>query len=485
MKVIETNSARVKLRSGVDQVANLVKQTLGPRGQNVIIGRKYQGPLVTNDGYTIVNAVELEDEIEDLGAQYIKEVSRKTNSNAGDGTTTSIVLAQSLIDKVYTRLEGDLLGGKEQDIRRDINKSLDKVTKLLDKQAKPLTKKEDMIAVATVAAESEELGKTIAGVIEKVGPNGVVTVDDAEEPTISFSVTEGLRIDKGFAAPAMITDPAKRRAVYKRVPVLVLNAPVRDVREITPIMQVTSTEGNPGLVVVADGFEGNTLSQLVLHRLQGGFPVLCIETPGFGKKGDEEIEDLAAVVGATVVKNLTQARKEHLGFAQQIVSTEDTTTFSGGVGNVEERVNLLIEQKIEHADPEWISRRIASLKEGVGVVHVGANSAGEREYLKLKVEDAINATRAAIEEGIIPGGGVPLLEIDKKLSKDDILKDVLRAPYDQIQMNAGEKLDIPDNILDPVKVTKEALRNACSVAGTLITTNGAIAEKREEDENKK
>ena len=488
MKVIKTNTdAKRALKIGVDTVANLVKTTLGPSGQNVIIERFRQAPLITNDGYTIVNAIEIEDEVENLGAEYIKEASRLTNKNAGDGTTTSIVLTQALIDRVFEDLEGNLLGNNGMAKRAEINKVKDEIIKELDAMAKPITKKSEIENVASVSAESKELGKLIADIVEKVGPNGSVSVDDSPINETIAEVTEGIEIQRGIVHPGQMTDFGKRRAIYKQAPIVIFDGTINDVQQMVAVIQKAAASGFKALVMVATDWNYDVIEGVVMSKMQGGFPVLCLETPGFGHKGKDETEDLAVAVGAKILNNLTLLSVSDFGKAEQVIASEDSTLFVGGGGKNDvknKRVELLKEQLNTHSDTEWIERRIAQLTEGMGVVKVGASSIGEREYLKLKIEDAINATRAAIQEGVVPGGGKALKSLAPKF-KGTIFENVLTAPYDQIQFNAGGSLDIPPSIVDPVKVVKEAIRNSSSVAGTLITTNGAIAVKKEDDKKDK
>ena len=475
MKVIKKGEeGRTAVLKGMNEVADLVKGTYGPNGTNVALERRGQAPLITNDGFTIVNDVELEDEIENIGAQYVKYASRETNKTAGDGTTGAIILTQAISNN--TELGG--LGGNEMEARRKIMASCDEVIEKLDEMAKPIKKIEDIENVASISAESHKLGAIVAEAIEKVGKHGSIQVEETDGKTEAF-VTQGFEIQKGYVAPTMITDPARMRADYKNVPIMVCNTAIKSMEQLGPFLQRISAQGINKMVIVADAFEGNTLQALIIARLQGQFSALCLETPGFGNRGEEEIIDLATAVGATVIEKIEEATPEMLGKSERVISDADTTIFRGTV-DTKERIALLENQIESSPDKEWVEGRIAQLAGGVGVVRVGGATKGEREYKVLKIEDAINATQAAIEEGVVPGGGLALKEIAESMTDGNILKEALMAPYNQIQANGT--LKIPKSIVDPVKVVKEGLKNACSVAGTLITTKGAVADKIKEDD---
>lgn len=484
MKVIKTDDARVSIKKAVNFVGDLVDSTLGPYGTQVLIDRQYQDPLNANDGGTVMDAIEVEDEIENTVVKYMRGATREMTKVVGEGRSTCVHLTRALYNRLSDLLEEDPLSNRSMELRLKVQQSLTKVLKQLDKAKKPVEKDEQIKYIASSACESKELGGIIAEAVLKVGPTGVVSTQEAEGSESSFEVTQGLEIQKGMAFPSMMTDFNRRRADYRKVPVMVTEAPVKNFNQILPLIQTLSARGTKGLVLVADDFQGDTVQKLVEIRMKLGFGVLCVVTPGFGDKGKEEIEDLAVIVGANVRDKIEGTIPDDLGYADRVLATLDTTTFSGGNGTkdeVKERVNLLSDQLEGHDNREWVEGRIAQLSEGVGVVLVGAPTKAERDYLRLKAEDAINATKAAIEDGVVPGGGKALADIDETLSDDDVLKGVLRSPFEHIQTSAGKSFKVPSHVIDPVKVEKEALRIACSIAPTLITSNAVIAIKVEED----
>lgn len=532
-QIIFEQKAREALKNGADKVVNAVKITLGPRGKNVILEKSYGGPTITNDGVTIAKDIFLKDKFENMGAEILKEVASKTNDIAGDGTTTSVVIAQALIAEGMKKA---IMGVNAMGIKAGMDKATEEVVRELKTMSKPISNKEEIKQVATLAAESETIGKIIANTIDKVGKDGVVTVEESQSLGVESEVVEGMEFDKGYVSPYMITNAERMEAEFKDPAILLTDKKISSVKDILPLLEKLAETGKKDLVVIADDVEGEALATFVVNKLRGAFNVLAIKAPGYGDKKKEMLEDIAVIVGAKVISEevglkLEKTELTMLGKSNKVISTKDNTIIVGGKGKravVDTRVEQLKKQlKISDSkfDAEKIEERIAKLSGGVAVIKVGASTETEMKYLKLKIEDAVNATKAAIEEGIIPGGGSALVKISQKLmgraSKStlknfeeefqigfELLLKSLEAPLKQIAINAGkddgsvivEKVKnaknnagydaakdeivsdmIAEGIIDPVKVARCGIQNAASSAGILLTTEVAIADEPKEE----
>ncbi len=520
--------ARKKIKAGADKLANAVKVTLGPKGRNVVLDKGFGAPTITNDGVTIAKEIELEDKIENLGAEILKEVAEKTNDIAGDGTTTAVVLAQSIISE---GLKNVAAGANPLALRRGIEKGVAKVVEELKKMAKPVTTKEERAQVATISAENKEIGDLIAEVMEEVSKDGVITVEESKTFGLQKEIVKGLQIDRGYVSPYMITDPERMEAIYEDTHVLITDKKISALNEIVPILEKVAQAGKKKLVIIAEDIEGEALATLVVNKLRGIFDTLAIKAPGFGDRKKEMLEDIAAVIGTDVISeerglNLESIKEiGNLGFARKIISTKENTTIVGSslVGNegpkrLEGRIKQIraeLEKADSDFDKEKLQERLAKLVSGVAVIKVGAATEVEQKAKQHKTEDALAATKAAVEEGIVPGGGVALLRASLVLEGLDIegdektganiLKRVLEEPIRQIAQNAGidgavvaqkvketdggfgfnaETLNYEDlmksGIVDPTKVVRSALENAASAAGMFLTTEVVVAEKPEE-----
>jgi len=515
--------ARKKIKAGADKLANAVKVTLGPKGRNVVLDKGFGAPTITNDGVTIAKEIELEDKIENLGAEILKEVAEKTNDIAGDGTTTAVVLAQSIISE---GLKNVAAGANPLALRRGIEKGVGKVVEELKKMAKTVTAKEERAQVATISAESKEIGDLIAEVMEEVGKDGVITVEESKTFGLQKEIVKGLQIDRGYVSPYMITDPERMEAIYNEPYILITDKKISALNEIVPILEKVAQSGKKELVIIAEDIEGEALATLVVNKLRGIFNTLAIKAPGFGDRKKEILDDIAVVTGAEVISEEKGLKLENietsmLGSARRIVSTKENTTIVEGKGekeNIETRVSQ-IKKELEASDSEFdkekLQERLAKLVGGVAVIKVGAATEVEQKAKQHKTEDALAATKAAVEEGIVPGGGVALLRASLVLEGLDIegdektganiLKRVLEEPIRQIAQNAGidgavvaqkvketdegfgfnaETLNYEDlmksGIVDPTKVVRSALENAASAAGMFLTTEVVVAEKPED-----
>jgi|CXWL01.1.fsa_nt_gi chaperonin GroEL len=523
-QILFGEDARRKIHTGITNAARAVKVTLGPRGRNVVIDRSYGGPRITNDGVSIAKEISFKDKFENMGADMVKEVANKTNDGVGDGTTTTVVLLEALIDE---GLEKVLKGANAMGIRAGMERARDAAVKELKSMAKPVEGKADILQVASISAESEDLGNTIAQTVEKVGKNGVITVEESQGTELSFEVVEGLQIDKGYVSPYMVTNPDRMEAQMSDAQILITDKKISSVQEILPLLEKVAQSGKKELVIIADDVEGEALTTFVLNRLRGTFSVLAVKAPGYGDKKKEMLADIAVIVGGQVISDDTghtfeNAELSMLGKARRVVSSKDSTVFVGGKGkksDIEMRVaqlNTLKEQTTSKFDTEKLEERIAKLSGGVGVIRVGAATETEMKYLKDKIDDAVKATKASIEEGIVPGGGTALAKVSHKLAatthKDmtvdekagyDIVVRALEQPLRQIALNCG-KDDVSTivrdvmqakgyagydaladtvvsdmvkaGIIDPVKVTRGAVENAVSAAAILLTTEVAIAD---------
>ena len=529
-QVIFDQDVRNALKKGVDVVANAVKVTLGPKGRNVALGKSWGGPTITNDGVSIAKEITLADKFEDMGASIVKEVATKTNDKAGDGTTTAVVLTQAI---VHEGLKRTALGANAMMVRRGIEKAAKDAVEELKKMAKPV-KGEAVRQVATISAESEELGKTIADIVAKVGKDGVVTVEESQSIGIESDYVEGMEFDKGYVSAYLVTNAERMEAEVKDAPVLITDKKISAIKDILPLLEKIAQAGKRELVIIADDVEGEALATFIVNKLKGGFNVLAVKAPGYGDRKKEMLQDIAITVGGQVISEdlgikLETAELSMLGKAQRVVSTKDSTTIVGGKGkkgDIEARVAQLrkqVENSDSKFDREKLEERIAKLTGGVAVIRVGAATETEMKYLKDKIEDAVNATKAAIAEGIVPGGGSALAKVADKLAKkidskahDEftvgyrILVSALTAPLLQLAQNAGREdgavivrgvIDKGGNfgfdassdsadaaiidmyeagIIDPVKVTRSGVENAASAAAVLLTTEAAVADIPEE-----
>jgi len=522
-----------KLQKGVDAVANAVKVTLGPRGRNVILDKGFGGPMVTNDGVSIAREITLSDKFENMGAEIVKEVANKTNELAGDGTTTATVLTQALFNE---GLKQTTMGLNSMAVRTGMEHAARDVVEALHKMATKISSVDEIKQVATISAESAELGEKIAETIDKVGKDGVVTVEESQSFGIETEFTEGMEFDRGYISPYMVTNPERMEAEYKSAHVLITDKKIVSVQEILPLLEKIAQTGKKELVIIADDVEGEALATFVVNKLKGGFSVLAIKAPGYGDRKKEILADLAVTLGCEVISEDVGLKLENteiaqLGKADRVVSTKDSTVIVGGAGEksaIDARVQSLkaqVEGVSSKFDKEKLEERIAKLSGGVAVIKVGAATETEMKYLKLKIEDAVNATRAAIEEGIVPGGGTALARVaaivekellsKKQLSKEEmvgysIVLKALEMPLKQIADNTGkvdgsvivekvktaggnagfdaakgEMIDdmIKAGIIDPVKVERAAVQHAVSAASILLTTECAIADEPEKDKS--
>lgn len=532
-KIIFNDKAREALRRGVDTVADAVKITVGPRGRNVVLDKGYGAPTITNDGVSIAKDITLADKFENMGVEIAKEVATKTNDMAGDGTTTSVILTQAILAE---GLKQTAMGVNAMGIRQGIERASEEVVAALKVLAKPVKNKAETMQVASISAESEELGKIIADTIDKVGKDGVVTVEESQSFGVEAEFVEGLEFDRGYVSPYMITNSERMEAEYKDPFILVTDKKVSTVKEILPLLERVAASGKKELVIIAEDVDGEALTTFVVNKLRGAFHVLAVKAPGYGDRMKEQLEDIAITVGAQVVSETTGLKLENaelsmLGRASRVIATKDSTTLVGGKaekGAIAGRV-LMIKKQLEKTessyDKEKLNERIAKLSGGVAVIKVGAATETEMKYLKLKIEDAVNATKAAIEEGIVPGGGVALIKAGEKVRGKNlksaayferefavgvsIVLKALEMPLRQIAINAGkddgavivervragkgnegydalQDVFVPDmlaaGIIDPVKVTRNCVQNACSAAAILLTTEVAIAEEPEKKE---
>ena len=531
-QIIFDEQARKLLKEGVDQVANAVKITLGPRGRNVVLDKGYGAPMITNDGVSIAKEITLKDKVKNMGAEIIKEVANKTNELAGDGTTTSVVIAQSIVSD---GLKHGAMGVNVMAIRSGIESATKEAVEALRKIAKEINGKEEIKQVATISSESEEIGAIIADTINKVGKDGVVTVEESQSFGIEKEVVEGLEFDNGYISPYMVTNSERMESEYKDAPILITDKKISSVQEVLPLLEKLAQTGKKELVIIADDVDGEALATFVVNKLRGALNVLAVKAPGYGDRKKEILEDIAVVTGATVIAEETGVTFESaelavLGKASRVVSNKDKTVIVGGKGkktNIEKRISQLqtqLKSTSSKFDTEKLEERIAKLSGGVAVIRVGAATETEMKYLKLKIEDAVHSTKAAIEEGVVPGGGTALVKVSQKVrtsfenKKDqmgveeaigfEIVLHALEMPLKQIAMNAGkddgsvivEKVKIgksnsgydakkdelvadmlSEGIIDPVKVTRSGLQNAASAAAILLTTEVAIADEPEEN----
>ncbi len=517
--------ARKALERGVNILADTVKVTIGPKGRNVILDKKFGSPLITNDGVTIAKEIELEDAYENMGAQLVKEVATKTNDVAGDGTTTATLLTQAIVRE---GLKNVAAGANPIFIRKGIQLAVDKAVETLQANSRPIESKESIAQVAAISAGDEEVGKMIADAMEKVGKDGVITVEESKTMGTTLEVVEGMQFDRGYVSPYMSTDMEKMEANLSDPLILITDKKITNIQEILPVLEQIVQQGKK-LLIIAEDIEGEALATLVVNKLRGTFDVVAIKAPGFGDRRKAMLQDIAILTGGTVISEevgleLKDADLTMLGRAGSVKVTKENTVIVNGAGSasdIEERVALIrrqIEDTTSEFDREKLEERLAKLAGGVAVIQVGAATETELKERKLRMEDALNATRAAVEEGIVSGGGVALIEtiseVEKLLTEENseiktgikIILNALQEPLKQIAINAGlEGAVIVENvrkgekgmgfdafkeeyvnmieagIIDPTKVTRSALQNASSVASTFLTTEAAVVDIKSEE----
>lgn len=529
-EVIFGEDVKKKLKKGVDTVANAVKVTLGPRGRNVILDKGFGGPTITNDGVSIAKEITLKDKFENMGAEIAKEVASKTNEIAGDGTTTATILLQALVTE---GLKQTTMGLNSMAVRTGMEHASRDVVAALKEMATEIKSNDEVKQVASISAESEEIGEKIAEAIENVGKDGVVTVEEGQSFGIETELTEGMEFDRGYVSPYMVTNPERMEAAYKDAQILVTDQKVTSVQTILPLLEKIAQSGKKELVIIADDVEGEALTTFVVNKLKGGFSVLAIKAPGYGDRKKEVLQDIAVMTGGELIsedlgRKLEDVELSQLGSADRVVSTKEDTTIVGGGGkktDIDARISALrgqLENTTSKFDKEKLEERIAKLGGGVAVVKVGAATETEMKYLKLKIEDAVNATKAAIEEGIVPGGGTALaraaalvearvgndLDREEQIGYSIVLK-ALEMPLYQIAHNAGkddgavivqkvkemggnagydaakgEMVEdmIKAGIIDPVKVERAGVENAVSAAAIFLTSEAAIADEPDDDQ---
>ncbi len=520
--IVYGEEARKSLQKGIDQLADTVKVTLGPKGRNVVLGKKYGAPLITNDGVTIAKDVELEDAFENMGAQLVREVATKTNDVAGDGTTTATVLAQAIVREGLKNLSA---GANPMVMRKGIEKAVEAAVESIKGASQTVKGSEDIARVGTVSSCDEAVGKLIAEAMEKVGTDGVITIEESKTAETGLDVVEGMQFDRGYISPYMVTDTDKMEAVLDDPYLLITDKKISSIQEILPVLEKVVKSGRK-MIIIAEDVEGDALATLLVNRLRGNFNCVCVKAPGFGDRRKEMLRDIAILTGGTVISSelnmeLTDADITDLGTARQVKVTKDTTTIVDGSGNPEDikarahEIRAAIGVTTSDYDREKLQERLAKLSGGVAVIRVGAQTEIAMKEQKLRVEDALNATRAAVEEGIVAGGGTAYVnaiaaveELAAGLSGDEktgamIIAKALQAPIRQIADNAGvdgsvvfekiytsgkvgygynayteEYVDmIASGIVDPTKVTRSALENAASIGSCVLTTESLVVDK--------
>lgn len=515
--------ARAKMQAGVDKLANTVKTTIGPKGRNVVIEQSYGAPTITNDGVTIAKSIELEDHFEDMGAKLVAEVASKTNDIAGDGTTTATVLTQAIINE---GLKNVTAGANPVGVRRGIELATDAAVKALHEMSKTVSTKEEIAQIASISAANPEVGELIAEAMEKVGNDGVITIEESKGIETTLDVVEGMQFDRGYMSQYMVTDTDKMEASLDNPYILITDKKIGNIQEILPMLQSVVEQGR-ALLIIADDITGEALPTLVLNKMRGTFNVVAVKAPGFGDRRKAQLEDIAILTGGTVITdelglNLKDVTIAQLGQAAKVTVSKDNTTIVEGAGNKEaiaERVNLIkgqIAETTSDFDREKLQERLAKLAGGVAVINVGAATETELKERKYRIEDALNATRAAVEEGFVAGGGTALVNVIPAVAElsetgdvqtgINIVRRALEEPVRQIAENAGlegsvivnqlksEKPGVGYNaatdewvdmieagIVDPTKVTRSALQNAASVSALLLTTEAVVAEQPKTD----
>ena len=514
--------ARKALEKGVNQLADTVKITMGPKGRNVVLDKKFGAPLITNDGVTIAKEIELEDPFENMGAQLVKEVSTKTNDVAGDGTTTATLLAQAIIHEGLKNLAA---GANPMVMKKGISKATTAAIEAMKANSQKVNGSDDIARVGAVSSGDEAIGTLIAEAMEKVGHDGVITIEESKTAETYSEVVEGMQFDRGYITPYMVTDTEKMEANLDDALILITDKKISNIQELLPVLEQVVQAGKK-LLIIAEDVEGDALSTLIVNRLRGTLNVVCVKAPGFGDRRKEMLQDIAILPGGTVISSdvgleLKEAQLSQLGQARQVKVTKENTTIVNGAGSSEEikarvgQIKSQIEVTTSDYDREKLQERLAKLAGGVAVIKVGAATEVEMKEKKLRIEDALNATRAAVEEGIVAGGGTAYLNaipaVEKLLAESEgdektgvqIVARALTAPVKQIAANAGidgsvvlEKIResgkigygfdaykevycdmIPAGIVDPTKVTRSALENAASIASTLLTTESLVADK--------
>ena len=519
-KVLFGNDATTKMVRGINILADAVKVTLGPKGRNVVLERSFGGPLITKDGVTVAKEIELKDKFENMGAQMVREVASKTNDNAGDGTTTATVLAQAIVGEGMKYVAS---GMNPMDLKRGIDKAVDAAIVELKKISKPVTTTKEVAQVGTISANADkEIGDIIAKAMEKVGKEGVITIEDGKSLNNELEIVEGMQFDRGFLSPYFINTPERQTAVLDKPFILLHDKKISNIRELLPVLELVAKAGRP-LLIIAEDVDGEALATLVVNSLRGILKVVAVKAPGFGDRRKAMLEDIAVLTGATVISSdlglsLHKTTLEQLGSAKRVEVTKENTTVIDGAGNkdaIADRVKSIrqqIETTTSDYDREKLQERVAKLAGGVALVKVGAATEVEMKEKKMRVEDALHATRAAVEEGVVAGGGTALIRTKQAIAglKGDNdeqnagIKIVLRAmeePMRQIVANAGEEPSVIVNavsqekgnygynaqtgafgdmiemgVLDPAKVTRTALQNAASVAGLILTTDCMVGE---------
>ena len=521
-----STEARAKLKRGVDQLADAVKVTLGPKGRNVVIDKKFGSPTVTKDGVTVAKEIELDDEIENMGAQMVKEVATKTSDLAGDGTTTATVLAQAIYRE---GLKSVTAGANPMALKRGIENAVESVVAELKKISVPTSGRKDIKQVATISANGDaEIGDKIADAMDKVGKDGVITVEEAKSLETTLETVDGMQFDRGYLSPYFITDPEKMECTIEDAYILIYDKKVSTMKDLLPVLEKVAQSGRP-LLIVAEDVEGEALATLVVNKLRGTLKVCAVKAPGFGDRRKEMLRDIAILTGGQVISEELGLKLENttlndLGRAKRVIVDKDNTTLVDGKGKDDQiegrkaEIKAQIEKSTSDYDKEKLQERLAKLAGGVAVLNVGAATETEMKEKKARVEDALHATRAAVEEGIVPGGGVALLWCQKSLDKtkghdDDektgieIVRRALEEPIRIIAQNAGaegaivvgkvkeskdknfgynaqtDKFEdlVASGVIDPTKVTRTALQNAASIAGLLLTTECVVVEKKEKE----
>lgn len=524
--ILFRHDAQKKLLDGVKKLADTVSITMGPKGRNVLLEKKYGGPLITNDGVTIAKEIELKDPEENIGAQLVKEVATRTNDTAGDGTTTATVLAAALLEEGMRNV---VAGANPVLLKRGMDKALAQVVNRLNEMAKPLKDKKEVAQVATISAQDSEVGEVIAELMEKVGHDGAITVEESQRGMgIAYRTAEGMQFDNGFIAPYMITDSNRMEAVYEEARILITDKKLSSFKELLPILEMVVQSGKKELVIIAEDIDGDALTNIIVNKLRGGFSILGIKAPAFGERRKEMLKDIAILTGGKVISEevgmkLEDTTLDDLGSAKKVVASKDHTMIIDGKGSakaVDDRVaelKAMMGNTKSDFDREKLQERVAKLSGGVGIIEVGAATEIEMKEKKTRIEDALNATKAAVQEGIVAGGGSALLHAgsvlnDFKGDNEDenigarLVRSVLSAPIRQIAENAGKNGEVvmtevlkgkgesfgydalhdeyvdmfEAGIVDPKMVTRSALENAVSVAGTVLTTGATVTDIPEE-----
>lgn len=527
-QILYKEKARDALKRGVDKVANAVKVTLGPKGRNVILDRGFGSPTITKDGVTVAKEIEFDNKLENVAAGLVKEVAEKTADVAGDGTTTAVVLAQAIVAEGFSQVAS---GANPVILKKGIDRAVEKVLGMLSSRAEKIDGRQKIEEVASISANDPEIGKLIAEVFEDIGKEGVATVEESQTMGLSKETVEGLQFDRGYISAYMITNPERMEAVIDEPYILIADQKISAINDLVPILEKVVQGGKKNLVIIAEDVEGEALATLVVNKLRGTFTALAVKAPGFGDRRKEMLEDIAIVTGGKVISEelgvkLESADVNMLGEARRVIANKDYTTIVGGKGlasEIEKRIKQ-IKAQIAKTDSEYdrekLEERVAKLSGGVAVIKVGATTETEMKEKKYRIEDAIHATRAALEEGIVPGGGIALLEVARELQFDDlpphgdeargveIVKRALEYPLRAIAENAGKAPEdvfntiakkkesgfgfnaltgeftdmVKAGIIDPVKVVKSALANAASVASLILTSEAVVVEKPEKKE---